>query len=412
MSVERFERWLRYLPFAVLAIATVVAVGAGSSLGATTPTARLVAQLVLVAATAAWVWWCTFARPELGEDETWGRVYYVVRTVLALALTLLNPLFCIFAWIGYVDAHTIFGPRGRWAGIATTALIMATGQSGGLPSSLDGHALLFAVLLVVNLGLGGVFSSYGYSVSISNAERAEAITELETLNAELERALRENAELQATVVSQAREAGVQQERQRLAREIHDTIAQSLAGVLAQLQAARGEIDADAARRRVDRAADLAREALIEARRSVMDLAPAPLSEGTLTDAITTLVAGWAAERDVRADVVIAGDPRSLHPEVEATVLRIVQEALANVGKHARASRVAVTLTYDEVEVLLDVRDDGSGFDPAAPEKPTSFGLRGMRQRADRLAGTLAIESTPGGGTAVSLRLPALERSAA
>src|SRR5690606_11045997 len=209
----------------------------------------------------------------------------------------------------------------------------------------------------------------------------------------------------------AREAGVQQERQRLAQEIHDTIAQSLAGVLAQLQAADGERDLEAVRRRVARASSLAREALGEARRSVMDLAPEPLSVGTLADAVTDLVRSRGQERRVRADVVVAGEPRPLHREVEATVLRIAQEALANVAKHAGATRVGVTLTYDD-EVVLDVRDDGRGFDDAAPRPATSFGLRGMRQRADRLAGELAIETEPGGGTAVSVRLPALERTAA
>ena len=105
-------------------------------------------------------------------------------------------------------------------------------------------------------------------------------------------------------------------------------------------------------------------------------------------------------------------PRTLHPEVEATLLRITQESLSNVGKHADATRVGVTLTYDDDEVILDVRDDGVGFDPTAPERPTSFGLRGMRQRADRLAGALDVETAPGAGTAVCVRLPALERSAA
>lgn len=411
-EAERWDRWLTYLPFAVLAVATVIALVSGGATGATSPTSRLVAQLALVGGSAVWIWWCTIADAERAADLRWRRVHYVVRTALALALTLLNPLFCVYAWIGYNDAHDTFPGRGRWAAIGATAFIMAIGQSGGLPLEWSGWLALFAALFVVNLALGGLFSSFGHSMWVSNQSRATMIADLEEVNANLERTLAENARLHETVVAQARAAGVQQERQRLAQEIHDTIAQSLAGIVAQLQAAQTGQDPDDVQRRVGRAADLARDALTEARRSVMGLAPAPLEASTLADALTEIVTAWAADRDVRAGVVIAGEARSLHPEVEATVLRIAQEALANVGKHARASRVGVTLTYDESEVILDVRDDGTGFDADGPSHSTSFGLRGMRARTERLAGALEIETAAGAGTAVSARLPALEPSAA
>lgn len=235
------------------------------------------------------------------------------------------------------------------------------------------------------------------------------ITELERMNADLERAASENAVLQETVVAQARLAGIHDERQRLAREIHDTIAQDLAATLAQLQAAQHE---ENPRARVRRATDLVRVALGEARRSVMGLAPAPLASTSLVDAVTALVQEWGQHHPFRVDVVVTGDARPLHPEVEATVLRITQEALSNVSKHADPDRVGVTLTYEEEEIVLDVRDDGSGFDPDTSGTDSSFGLRGMRQRAARLAGTLGIETRPAQGTAVSLRLPALSTEAA
>ena len=412
LSIERWERWLTRLPFLVLAVATLIAMAAGPAIGAAATPTRLVAQLALVVLAAVWMWWFTVARPGLAHAEGTGRVYYVVRTVLALVLTLLNPLFSIYAWVGYIDAYEYFAGRARWVAIAVTAFVMATGQSGGLPDALDGQAVLLVALFAVNLALAGVMSSYGQSIYESNDRRARAITELEAVNADLQQALAENARLHETVVEQARRAGVQEERARLAREIHDTIAQSLAGVVAQLQAAHADPDPDGLRDRVDRATALAREALAEARRSVMDLAPAQLSGGSLADVVQLLVSSWAAESEVKADVVVAGDARTLHPEVEATLLRITQETLSNVGKHADATRVGVTLTYDDDEVILDVRDDGVGFDPTAPERPTSFGLRGMRQRADRLAGALDVETAPGAGTAVCVRLPALERSAA
>jgi signal transduction histidine kinase len=111
---------------------------------------------------------------------------------------------------------------------------------------------------------------------------------------------------------------------------------------------------------------------------------------------------------VPAKVAATGDPRALHPEVEVTLLRVAQEALANVAKHAAASHAWVTLSYMEDLVTLDVRDDGSGFARSAPsDSGGGFGLIAMRQRVSRLAGQLEIESEPGAGTAVSASLPAI-----
>lgn len=121
---------------------------------------------------------------------------------------------------------------------------------------------------------------------------------------------------------------------------------------------------------------------------------------------------WSQDRFVQADLTVVGEVRTLHPEVEATVLRIAQEALTNVGKHADTGRVMVTITYDDEQIALDVRDDGIGFDPAMSVKDSSFGLRGMRQRAARLAGTLEVETAAEQGTAISAHLPALSREAA
>jgi signal transduction histidine kinase len=145
---------------------------------------------------------------------------------------------------------------------------------------------------------------------------------------------------------------------------------------------------------------------------VLDLAPSDLDGATLPQALGAVVRSWTAERNVRCDLVVTGEQVALHPEVEATVLRVAQESLSNVARHADAGRVGVTLSYDGDHVMLDVRDDGIGFDADDGPAHGSFGLRGMRQRAERLAGVLAVESRPGSGCAVSLCLPALAREAA
>jgi signal transduction histidine kinase len=194
----------------------------------------------------------------------------------------------------------------------------------------------------------------------------------------------------------------------MAREIHDTLAQGLTGIITQLEAAQ-QTASDAEReRRIGNAKRLARDSLAEARRSVQALRPQALEDSKLPEALAEEVARWSATSGVPAEVETTGDPQALHPEVEVTLLRVAQEALANVAKHARATRAAVTLSYMEDVITLDVRDDGAGFNGHATPGPAGgFGLIAMRQRVRRLAGQLEIESEPGAGTAVSASLPAI-----
>jgi signal transduction histidine kinase len=395
------ERWVRWLPLGLLALATAVAV-VTNSLFEDPPDIGLV--LGLSAVTGAWVVVWTFVVPPTRRRN---QVMYVGRTALAFVLTWLNPFFAVFAFTGFLDGFDHFEGRRAYPGVLVTAVTMAGSQSGGLPPRDVVQWVVVGALLVLNAGLAAAFAQMHVRLQTTSDQRAETIGDLERLNARLERAIAENTRLHETVVAQAREAGVQEERQRLAREIHDTIAQGLAGVVAQLQASQDEPDPQRRRAMVRRATELARGSLTEARRSVLDLGPASLAGAPLPEALTALVAGWDDDHPAKTDLVLTGDVRPLHSEVEATVLRVVQEALTNVAKHARAGRVGVTLSYVDGEVLVDVRDDGVGFHPDEPA--TGFGLRGMRQRAERLAGALDVESEPGGGTAVSARLPALER---
>lgn len=405
---EGFERWTPFVPLVMLGLASAIAASTAHIFGLDT-SGWLAAQGALVLATIGWTWWWVLRHPQPQPDDPRRTIHFVGRTLLAFILTWTNPFFGIFAWVGYLDVGDLRGRWARRAGILGVAVTLAGSQSGGLPPTGAIQWLVFVVLLVINVGLATLLGH----LQLQNTRRAEdqraMIVELERVNADLERTAGENAALQATVVKQARLAGIQDERQRLAREIHDTIAQDLAATLAQLQAAQHEADP---RVRVNRATDLVRSALGEARRSVMDLAPAPLADTSLVQAVTDRVRKWGKDHPCRVDVVVTGEVRPLHPEVEATVLRITQETLSNVTKHAGADRVGVTLTYEDEEIVLDVRDDGSGFDPDTSVTGSSFGLRGMRQRAARLAGTLDIETGTGKGTAVSLRLPALSRAAA
>jgi signal transduction histidine kinase len=229
---------------------------------------------------------------------------------------------------------------------------------------------------------------------------------------DLEAALMENAGLHAQLVVQAREAGVLDERQRLAGEIHDTLAQGLAGIITQLEAAEQlRNDPDESQRHVEQARKLARESLTEARRSVQALRPGQLEGTHLPEAVAQLAKDWSRASGVAVRIETTGDAVPLSPEIEVTLFRVAQEALTNVAKHAHANRVGLTLSYLEDVVLLDVRDDGAGFKVGsedtveAGENGHRYGLSAMRQRLRRVSGSLEVESRPGGGTAISASVP-------
>ncbi|MGH3114048.1 MAG: sensor histidine kinase, partial [Gaiellaceae bacterium] len=229
-------------------------------------------------------------------------------------------------------------------------------------------------------------------------ERRRLISELEATRGEL--------------AESERRAGAFAERQRLAREIHDTLAQGFASIVTLYEAAR----ADLAKRpqvalgRLEEIGRTARSSLSEARRVVWALRPEALEEGTLADALEQLVRDFRSETGLDATSTVTGNRRELEPAAEATLLRVAQEALANVRQHARASRVALTLSYLEDALLLDVRDDGIGIQRALADQDRDgrqaggFGLTGMRERVEQRGGTLTIESQ-GTGTAIVAALP-------
>jgi len=210
-----------------------------------------------------------------------------------------------------------------------------------------------------------------------------------------------------------RESGRLAERQRLARDLHDTLAQGFVSIVLQLQAAEGELPAgaDAARGHLERARRTASDNLTEVRRLVWDLRPESLRAASLGEALGRLTDRLAEETGVAVTAAVTGTPRPLSPDAEVTLLRVTQEALANVRKHADAGRVALTLSYMDGEAALDVRDDGVGFVGVDGSGPNGgLGLHGMRERVEALGGRLAVESAPGAGTTVAVTVPVLEGS--
>ena len=206
---------------------------------------------------------------------------------------------------------------------------------------------------------------------------------------------------------------VSEERLRLSQEIHDTLTQGFASIKMHASPARHALTKDpgAAERHLVQIDRTARESLEEARRLVWALRPEPLQGTPLPDALERLARRFSEESGTSAEFSVTGTPGPLGPDLEVTLLRIAQEALSNALKHAQASRLAVTLSYLEDAVALDVRDDGVGFDPAQKRKPhhdskySGMGLTGMRERIEALGGMLAVESSSGEGTVLAVELP-------
>jgi signal transduction histidine kinase len=204
-----------------------------------------------------------------------------------------------------------------------------------------------------------------------------------------------------------------EERARLAREIHDTLAQGFVGISAQLDALAIKLNGDleVARQHLNLARKMARHSLTEARRSMMDLRTSELEERDLPSALAASARQWAAGSPVEVKVGISCLPRQFPEDLEQNLLRIAQEAVANAVKHARARTIWVELRADGRFLNLRVKDDGQGFEPSGTFSVIGghFGILGMRERAERLGGEFALASCPGSGTQVEVKVPLASR---
>ena len=243
-----------------------------------------------------------------------------------------------------------------------------------------------------------------------------AVRAYQTIGAQAALAL-ENLRLVEEALKAGRQAGVLRERQRMAHEIHDTLAQGFTSIVMNLEAVE-EIEppaSETARRHLEGARQAARESLTEARRLVWALRPESLDRRSLVEALQGLSDRWAQETGVSVRANATGTPRGLPPETEVALLRVAQEALGNVRKHAGARRAALTLSYMDDLVVLDILDDGAGFDPCVPRAGVGagdsggFGLRSMRERVEILGGRFSVDSSPGNGTSLTVELPTGER---
>ncbi|WP_348787186.1 sensor histidine kinase [Leifsonia sp. NPDC080035] len=317
-------------------------------------------------------------------------VWLAALTVEWIVLAALTPdaTFLVFP-LFFLALHLLPVP---WSVVAVGCLTVAAvlffaGHSGWTAGGVLGPLIGAGVAVAIGLGYRALF------------REAQ----------ERERLIRDLVATREQLAASERQAGTLGERERLARELHDTVAQGLSSIQLLLHAAeRSTTDASA----LD-ALRLARETaatdLAETRRFIRELSPPALDDRSLPAALERLAEQTTRASGVRVDVRVSGDPAPLPMPVETALLRAAQGSLANVVQHAGARSAGLTLSYMEDAVTLDVVDDGGGFDPGsagdAARHPGSFGLRAMRERAAALGGAVVVESAPGHGTAVAVTLP-------
>ncbi|MEH3155694.1 MAG: ABC transporter permease [Gordonia paraffinivorans] len=318
-------------------------------------------------------------------------VVFATQLGLTAGLIWVSPFFGIYAFTGYLTALMMFSGAALWSAMGANAVVTAAAQIGGF-AEIPRAWPAYLALVAVNTALVVLFSWVGARRDREVAARESAVTALEEAH-------RRNAELQEQLLQRARDQGVLEERARLSREIHDTVAQDLVAIVSQLEAIDG---GDDWARRVDTAKTRARAGLGEARRAVYALRSPMLDAAPLPTALTDLVDAWGTVHDIATRVHVDGDP--VPTDGDQNLLRICQEALSNVSRHARAAHVEVRLSYVEEGVLLDITDDGTGFDPSSVHEGN--GLRGMRERMSGSGGTVDVTTTPGSGCVVSAAVPA------
>ncbi|MFD6091737.1 histidine kinase [Oerskovia sp. NPDC060338] len=343
-------------------------------------------------------------RAARNRDQRLAMVYLLILIVATDVAVIQNQLGTFLLFVAFTQIWML--SESRWVSLALSTLLAVgttlalTAASGFSREALTraapqmGVALAFSILLGIWVG----------QAMLQTARHAQLVDDLNATQAEL------------GTVHHA--AGVAAERERMAREIHDTLAQGFTSVVMLAQAANADLDRDdvgAARDRLALVEATARDNLAEARSLVTAFAPLPLQGATLVEAIERLAARFEDESGVAVTLRLSAVP-GLGSAEDVVLLRSAQEALANVRRHAAARSVVVSLgpgegvgtvrsedvRPDGTTVVLDVADDGQGLGPGIVE---GFGLRGMRERVAASGGTVSVASVPGGGTHVRVELP-------
>ena len=336
--------------------------------------------------------------PRVAPDIRWSVAYFVLQGITAFAATLLAN----DAGVAMVLFIALIGEAVGMLRDVRSKLMVVAGLAGlaiaaGL-AVMDGSSLPAWVGSALPVAAFTIIYTYLY------IRQAEARAQAQSLLKELESAHQQLSAYAMQVEELTRTA----ERQRMARELHDTLAQGLAGVVLQLEAVQAHLQNENLARASQisqQAADRARTTLAEARRAIDDLRANRSGEMQLESALRAEVERFVSATGIACEVNL-NFPEKMDESTSEHAARICSEGLANIARHAGASSVQLEVSHTETDLIFELKDNGMGFDPAITQnQPGHYGLLGMRERARLAGGSLLVESAPGKGTTLSVRLP-------
>ena len=324
-------------------------------------------------------------------NESFALLVMTLSVIIWFFLVRTSPAYYLILFGLFSQLYILLPLRFAATGSVAIVIMMAYNQTVGAGRPFSWQEAFIYLLM----GFASVVLGAWINIIIQRSEERRVL--LEQLQA-----------TQAELAEAERQAGVLAERQRLAHEIHDTLAQGFISIIMHLETAEQSLtatDSEVAHQ-IQQAKETARHNVQQARRVVADLRPESLENDSLPAALERTVQRWGQQHSVAATMQTTGTPLPLHPDVDVTLLRATQEALANIHKHAQAKNVSVTLSYMGDTVLLDVQDDGVGLNGAKPSPfGGGFGLQAMRERAAQFGGELLLESDPDGGTTLVVSIP-------
>ncbi|MFD0557008.1 signal transduction histidine kinase [Stackebrandtia endophytica] len=333
---------------------------------------------------------CLGFRAVSRDDQRLGRRYLILAVPLTVAPFAVNPIGAIMLFVLYPHIWMLL-PQ-RQAIVATAVTVVATGIAAVAAAGFDTMAVVAVLAIsVAALAFAATLGLWITRIAEQSRRRADLVVQLANTRAELAEA--------------ERRAGAVAERERLARDIHDTLAQGFAAVAMLVDSAESDLDTDQARarRHLSRAGEIARENLDEARILVHALTPTQLREGSLSDVLRRMMKRRDEDSSATFGFVVTGDLRPLSAAQEIAVLRLVQEATVNARAHAHAATVTVHIGFTDDEAIVEICDDGRGFDPG--DTGGGYGLAGMRRRVVETGGRFTVDSAIGEGTTVTGRWP-------
>jgi signal transduction histidine kinase len=299
-------------------------------------------------------------------------------------------------WLGFTYFGQMYGVLPPRAALTGTALVLAitvmTIVGWRWSDSIWGIGLGFTFMWLS----GGAIYLFIFAISRTSRERAALIVQLEAAKSELEAARERDAELAAL-----------RERERLARDLHDSLGHALVAVSVQLEAIQRlyKVDPERASGQVEELKILTRKSMEDLRYSLEGLRAPGLGDVSLRDALQALCVETGQRINAEVSCSVTGEVDSLTPAVAETLWRAAQEALTNAGRHANARHVQVSLDVKGEAATLKIADDGVGLTPGYESRPGHYGLRGMRERVEGLGGTLGVRNGDGAGTVVEVYLP-------